>query len=195
MTSPQGGFYSAYDADSEGVEGKYYVWTKSEIKEILGSKDADVFCLYYDVTDGGNWEGNNILCNNLNISTVSFNFGISEENVREILKSSSDKLLKNRSSRIRPGLDDKILVSWNSLMITAFAKGYRVTNDARYLDAAKNCIDFIENNLFAGGNLLRTYKNGLAKIDGYLEDYAYFTQMLCLMYLKLKEIKNISISQ
>ncbi|WP_420545886.1 thioredoxin domain-containing protein [Nitrosopumilus sp.] len=178
MTSPQGGFYSAYDADSEGVEGKYYVWTKSEIKEILGSKDADVFCLYYDVTDGGNWEGNNILCNNLNISTVSFNFGISEENVREILKSSSEKLLKHRSSRIKPGLDDKILVSWNSLMITAFAKGYRVTNDVRYLDAAKNCIDFIENNLFEDGNLLRTYKNGVAKIDGYLEDYSYFTNAL-----------------
>ena len=178
MTSPKGGFYSAYDADSEGIEGKYYVWTKSEIKEILGSKDADVFCLYYDVTDGGNWEGNNILCNNLNISTVSFNFGISEENVREILKSSSEKLLKHRSSRIKPGLDDKILVSWNSLMITAFAKGYRVTNDVRYLDAAKNCIDFIENNLFEDGNLLRTYKNGVAKIDGYLEDYAYFTNAL-----------------
>ena len=72
------GFYSAYDADSEGIEGKFYVWKKSEIKEILGS-DADLFCLYYDVTDGGNWEGNSILCNNLNISTVAFNFGIPEE--------------------------------------------------------------------------------------------------------------------
>ncbi|MFB5614669.1 MAG: thioredoxin, partial [Candidatus Nitrosomaritimum yanchengensis] len=86
MTSPEGGFYSAYDADSEGVEGKFYVWSKNEIKNILGD-DSDLFCLYYDVTDGGNWEGQNILCNNINISTVAFNFGINEDKVREILAS------------------------------------------------------------------------------------------------------------
>ena len=112
---------------------------------------------------GGNWEGNSILCNNLNISTVAFNFGIKEEKIREILKSCSGKLLKVRSMRVPPGLDDKILVSWNSLMITAFAKGYRVTNDPKYLNAAKTCIAFIETNLFADGKLLRTYKNGTAK--------------------------------
>ncbi|MCV0367621.1 MAG: thioredoxin domain-containing protein [Nitrosopumilus sp.] len=177
MTSPEGGFYSAYDADSEGIEGKFYVWKKSEIKEILGD-DADLFCLYFDVTDGGNWEGNNILCNNLNLSTVAFNFGITEQKAQEIINSCSEKLLKIRSTRVPPGLDDKILVSWNSLMITAFAKGYRVTNDARYLDAAKNCVSFIENNLFDGDKLLRTYKNGSAKIDGYLEDYSYFINAL-----------------
>ena len=177
MTSPEGGFYSAYDADSEGIEGKYYVWKKSEIREILGS-DTDLFCLYYDVTDGGNWEGNNILCNNLNISTVAFNFGISESEVSKILKSCSEKLLKIRSARIPPGLDDKVLVSWNSLMITAFAKGYRVTGDIRYLNAAKDCISFIEQNLFVNEKLLRTYKNGIAKIDGYLEDYSYFINAL-----------------
>jgi len=177
MTSPDGGFYSAYDADSEGVEGKFYVWQKSEIKEILGS-DADLFCLYYDVTDGGNWEGNNILCNNLNVSTVAFNFGISEQEVHKILNSCSEKLLKVRSRRVSPGLDDKVLVSWNSLMITAFAKGYRVTNDVRYLNAAKDCISFIEKNLFVNDKLLRTYKNGTAKIDGYLEDYSYFVNAL-----------------
>jgi uncharacterized protein YyaL (SSP411 family) len=177
MTSPEGGFYSAYDADSEGIEGKFYVWSKHEIKEILGS-DADIFCLYFDVTDGGNWEGNNILCNNLNISTVAFNFGISEDKVKEILNTCSEKLLKIRSTRVSPGLDDKILVSWNSLMITAFAKGYRVTNDSRYLNAAKTCIDFIENTLFEDEKLLRTYKNGTAKIDGFLEDYSYFANAL-----------------
>jgi len=173
MTSPEGGFYSAYDADSEGVEGKFYVWNKSEIKEILGS-DADIFCLFYDVTDGGNWEGNNILCNNLNISTVAFNFGKSEQEIHDILKSCAEKLLKVRSTRIAPGLDDKILVSWNSLMITAFAKGYRVTGDQRYLNVARDCISFIEDNLLVGDKLQRTYKNNTAKIDGYLEDYSYF---------------------
>jgi len=177
MTSSEGGFYSAYDADSEGVEGKFYVWKKSEIKEILGD-DAELFCLYYDVTDGGNWEGNNILCNNLNISTVAFNFGLSESEVKEKIISCSEKLLKVRSSRVSPGLDDKVLVSWNSLMITAFAKGYRVTGDKKYLDAAKNCISFIEEKLIIDGKLLRTYKNGVAKIDGYLEDYSYFTNAL-----------------
>ena len=177
MTSSEGGFYSAYDADSEGVEGKFYVWTKHEIKEILGD-DAEIFCLYFDVTDGGNWEGNSILCNNLNTSTIAFNFGISEEKVNEIIDSCSKKLLEVRSKRVSPGLDDKILVSWNSLMITAFAKGYRVTNDIRYLNAAKNCISFIEKNLFVDDNLLRTYKNGNAKINGYLEDYSYFINAL-----------------
>ena len=177
MTSSEGGFYSAYDADSEGVEGKFYVWTKKEIKEILGN-NADIFCLYFDVTDGGNWEGNTILCNNLNVSTIAFNFGISEQKVLEIINSSSKKLLEVRSKRISPSLDDKVLVSWNSLMITAFAKGYRVTNDIRYLNAAKNCISFIEKNLFVDGNLLRTYKNNTAKINGYLEDYSYFANAL-----------------
>ena len=96
MTLLEGGFYSAYDADSEGIEGKFYVWKKSEIQEILGN-DADLFCLYYDVTDGGNWEGNNILCNNLNISTVAFNFG-KNWSLRLVifLKSCSEKLLKVR---------------------------------------------------------------------------------------------------
>ncbi|HET9008978.1 MAG TPA: thioredoxin domain-containing protein [Nitrosarchaeum sp.] len=177
MTSKEGGFFSAYDADSEGVEGKYYVWKKSEIKEILGD-DAELFCLYYDVTDGGNWEGNNILCNNINISSVAFRFGIPEDKIKEILASCSEKLLSVRSKRVAPGLDDKVLTSWNSLMITAFAKGYRVTGERKYLDAAKNCVSFIETNLLHDVKLLRTYKNNTAKIDGYLEDYSYFANAL-----------------
>ena len=177
MTSSEGGFYSAYDADSEGVEGKFYVWTKSEIKEILGD-DAEIFCLYYDVTDGGNWEGNSILCNNINISAVSFHFSMPEEKIKEILIRCSEKLLNIRSKRVTPGLDDKVLTSWNALMITAFAKGYRVTGEIKYLNAAKNCISFIETNLLDETKLLRTYKNNIAKIDGYLEDYSYFANAL-----------------
>jgi len=177
MTSSEGGFYSAQDADSEGEEGKYYVWKKNEIKEILGH-DADVFCLYYDVTDGGNWEGKSILCNNVSISSVAFQFGITEEKVKQIIENGSKKLLEIRSNRIKPGLDDKVLTSWNALMISAFAKGYRVTNEKKYLDAAENCIAFIEKNLIQDGQLLRTYKNGSAKIQGYLEDYAYFANSL-----------------
>jgi len=177
MTSPEGGFYSALDADSEGVEGKFYVWTKREIESILGD-DSDVFCLYYDVTDGGNWEGNTILCNNINLSTVAFQSGKTEDEIKKILEISSEKLLQERLKRIRPGLDDKVLTSWNSLMITAFAKGFRVSGEKSFLRAAENCIKLIESELFKEGNLLRTYKNGLAKIQGYLEDYAYYASSL-----------------
>ncbi|TBR07961.1 MAG: thioredoxin domain-containing protein [Candidatus Nitrosotenuis sp.] len=177
MTSPEGGFYSALDADSEGEEGKYYVWKKKEIQEILG-KDSDVFCLYYDVTDGGNFEGHTILNNSISASTVAFHFGIPEDDVKRILSNSSGMLLESRSHRIRPGLDDKVLTSWNALMISAFARGYRVSDDASYLDAAEKCIAFIEKNLVSDGHLLRTYKNGQAKLRGYLEDYSYFINAL-----------------
>ena len=177
MTSPEGGFYSAQDADSEGEEGKFYVWSKSEIKNILGD-DADAFCLFYDVTDGGNWEGKTILCNNINISTVAFQCGKTEDEVRKILKNGAEKLLETRSKRITPGLDDKVLTSWNALMITAFAKGYRISGDVRYLKTAENCVNFIKSKLFDNKKLLRTYKNGQAKIQGYLEDYAYYANAL-----------------
>ncbi len=177
MTSPEGGFYSALDADSEGEEGKYYVWSKKEIAEILG-KDADVFCLYFDVTDGGNFEGHTILNNNINASTVAFHFGIGEDQVRKIITDDQKKLLEARSKRIRPGLDDKILTSWNALMISAFAKGYRVTDERAYLEAAEKCIVFMEKNMVSGTHLLRTYKNGKAKLQAYLEDYAYFINSL-----------------
>ncbi len=177
MTSSEGGFFSAFDADSEGNEGKYYVWSKSEIKNIL-ENDAEIFCLYYDVTDGGNWEGQNILCNNINISTVAFNFGLTEQQALEKISECSKKLLSTRSKRISPGLDDKILTSWNALMITAFAKGYGITNDTKYLNFAKNCISFLEKNLLKNGQLFRTFKNGNAKINGYLEDYSYFINAL-----------------
>ena len=194
MTSNQGAFYSAYDADSEGIEGKFYVWKKNEIKEILGN-DAEIFCLFYDVTDGGNWEGNNILCNNLNISTIAFNFSMSEEKVREIIDSCSKKLLDARSKRISPGLDDKILTSWNSLMISTFAKGYLITNDKRYLNAATNCISFIEKNLLSDNKLMRTYKNKTAKIDGYLEDYSYFVNALLDVFEINPESKYLNLAK
>lgn len=177
MTSKEGGFYSAEDADSEGEEGKFYVWTKKEITEILG-EDSDIFCLFYDVTDGGNWEGKTILCNNINLSTVGFNFGKKDDEIKAILSRCSEKLLQERNKRIRPGLDDKILTSWNALMITAFARGYRVSGDTKYLDAAIRCVSFIENQLLDGNKLKRTYKNGVSKINAYLEDYAYFTNAL-----------------
>lgn len=177
MTSLEGGFYSALDADSEGEEGKYYVWKKKEIRDVLGN-DAEVFCLYYDVTDGGNFEGSTILNNNVSVSSVAFHFGMTEDKVRHIISEGEKKLLYTRSMRTPPGLDDKVLTSWNALMISALAKGYRVTDNKQYLLAAEKCISFIEKNLFSEGRLLRTYKGGRAKLGGYLEDYSYFINSL-----------------
>ena len=177
MQSPEGGFYSAYDADSQGVEGIYYTWTKKGVQEVLGTgSDADLFCLYYDVTDGGNWEGQTILCNNLPLSSVAFKMGMTENAAKESLGASAARLLDvRRGERVPPGLDDKILVSWNALFVTALAKGYRVSGDPRYLDAARRCVIFLKSKLYDddSGVLLRTYKEGRARIGGYLEDYAY----------------------
>ena len=177
MTSPQGGFYSAQDADSEGEEGKFYVWKKREIQEILG-KDADIFCLYFDVTDGGNFEAHTILYNNINASAVAFHFGKTEQEVKQIIKACSEKLYAVRSKRAPPGRDEKILTSWNSLMISAFAKGYRVAREPAFLRAAQNCVKFIEEKLTKNGGLLRTYKDGQAKLKSYLDDHVYFVNAL-----------------
>ena len=194
MTLSEGGFYSAQDADSEGEEGKFYVWSKSEILKILGD-DAEIFCLYYDVTDGGNFEGKTILCNNINLSAVAFKFGKTEDQIKEILNSGLKKLLVHRSNRVKPGLDDKVLTSWNALMISAFAKGYRVSNEKSYIDAAENCVSFIQEKLIQKGVLLRTYKNGTAKIPGYLEDYAFFINALLDVFEINPEFKYIDLAQ
>jgi uncharacterized protein YyaL (SSP411 family) len=177
MTSFDGGFYSAQDADSEGEEGKFYVWKKNEIKEILG-KDADIFCLYFDVIDGGNFEGHTILYNNISMSTVAFQFGKTEQEIKEIIKNSSKKLFEVRSKRVAPGRDEKILTSWNALMISAFVKGFRISGQTQFLEAAENCVNFIQEKLAKNGELLRTYKNGQAKLKAYLDDYAYFANAL-----------------
>ncbi|MEX0641007.1 MAG: thioredoxin domain-containing protein [Nitrosopumilaceae archaeon] len=194
MTSTEGGFYSAQDADSEGEEGKYYVWNKSEIQEILGN-EADVFCLFYDVTDGGNFEGKTILCNNISLSSVAFKFGKTEDQVKNILDSGIKKLLDVRSKRIFPGLDDKILTSWNALMISALAKGFRISNEQSFLSAAEKCISFIENHLVKNGKLLRTYINGTSKIQAYLEDYSYFISALLDIFEINPELKYLETAQ
>ncbi|WP_394352581.1 thioredoxin domain-containing protein [Candidatus Nitrosotalea sp. FS] len=188
MTSPEGGFYSAQDADSEGEEGKFYVWKKKEIQEILG-KDSDIFCLYYDVTDGGNFEGHTILYNSMNLSSIAFHFGKSESEIRQILKQSREKLYAVRSKRIPPGRDDKIMTSWNSLMITSFVKGYRVTGEPDFVQSAKKCIEFIESRLTKDGELLHTYKDGQSKLRAYLDDYAYFVNAL-LDYFEVEPSKK-----
>lgn len=178
MTSQDGGFYSSQDADSDGDEGRFYVWSKREITDVLGEgKKTDAFCTYYDVTSGGNWEGNTILCNNISLSTVAFKCNMTEDETRSALYEGAKKLLERRASRVPPGRDEKILTSWNALMITAFAYGFRVSGDARYIDAAKDAVEFIESHMLDKDRLLHSYK-GKARIPGCLEDYTYYANAL-----------------
>jgi len=180
MTHPEGGFYSAQDADSEGEEGKFYLWKKNEIESIIGDQTvSDIFCEHYGVTQGGNFEGKNILNVRVSTATLAKNYNKTPEEISKILTHTSTKLLAAREKRVKPGRDDKILTSWNGLMISGFAKGYAIRGDTRYFDAAKNAISFIENKLSSkGGRLLRTFKDGQSKLNGYLEDYAFYVNGL-----------------
>lgn len=184
MTSPEGGFYSALDADSEGVEGKFYTWDKKEIDEILGD-NALLFNTFYEVTEDGNWEEEHI--NNLWIrkekEDVAEGFDISVDELDLKLKAAREKLLAVRNKRIRPGLDDKILTSWNALMISGLCDAYQAFGDEQFLDLALQNTHFIQKNLLQqDGSLLRNYKNGTANINGFLDDYALFIEALIAVY-------------
>ena len=177
MTSTLGLFYSAQDADTNGEEGQTFVWKKREIENILGN-DSDIFCIFYDVTDGGNFEGNTILANNINISSLSFKFNKTEDEITEILNRSSKKLLDVRSKRDQPGTDDKVITSWNSMMISAFAKGYRISGNEKYLNASVNAAKYFSEQFSKHGFIHRTFKNDTPKLNGYLDDYSYLVNSL-----------------
>ena len=180
MTHPEGGFYSAQDADSEHEEGKFYVWQKKEIASILGEQTVtDIFCEHYGVTEGGNFEGKNILNVRVPIKSLAQRNGKTPEVVAQIVQDACAKLLAAREKRVKPGRDEKILTSWNGLMISAFAKGYGVSRDTRYLQAAKNAVEFIESKLASSeGRLRRTFKDGQSKLNAYVEDYAFYVSGL-----------------
>ena len=174
----KGGFNSALDADSEGVEGKFYVWSFDEVNKILGD-DAKLFCEYYDVTPNGNWEHTNIL----RVLTPLYDFAkekkLDVDELEEKLKSSSEKLLKERSKRIRPGTDDKILLGWNALMITALCKASAALGIIRYKERAIESFNFLFSNFRVNENdfeLYHTYKKGNPKYPGFLDDYAYLIE-------------------
>ena len=171
MTSSNGTFFSAQDADTNSEEGQTFVWKKQEIEKILG-EDSEIFCIYYDVTDGGNFEGNTILANNTSASSLGFKFNKSESEIYNIISKCSDKLLEARNKREQPGKDNKVITSWNGLMISAFLAGYRITDNTKYFDVAKKAIDFFENNFEKNHILHRTFKNNEPKLNGYLDDYA-----------------------
>ena len=190
MTSSDGTFFSAQDADTNGEEGKTFVWKKREIEKILG-KDSEIFCIYYDVTDGGNFEGNTILANNINASSLGFKFGKSELEIQNLISKCSEKLLEIRSKREQPGKDDKIITSWNGLMVSAFLSGYRITDNSKYLDVAKQSIDFFESNFEKNNILHRTFKNSEPKLNGYLDDYAYMANASIDMFENTSQPKYL----
>lgn len=184
MTSPEGGFYSAEDADSEGEEGKFYVWTPQEIEAVLDQETAIKYCAVYDVTSQGNFEGRNIP--NLlqgNIKNVARDNGLSEDELLHSLESARQILFAAREKRIHPHKDDKILTAWNGLMIAALAKGAQVLGNNSYLDAAQKAVNFILTHLRrSDGRLMARYREGDTAYLGYLDDYAFFIWGLLEVY-------------
>ncbi len=165
LTSPQGGLYSALDADSEGVEGKFYVWKKTEIQQVLGH-DAELFCQIFGVSEKGNFE-----------SAENVLFLSKDKSVPDVTALKA-KLLAHRAKRIRPITDEKILTSWSSLAISAFVGGYRITGEDKYLIQARQTANFILNNLNVDGRIKRCFAKEQAKIPGYLDDYAFYIRAL-----------------
>lgn len=174
MSPLGGGFYTAQDADSEGVEGKYFVWTKEEIESVLG-EDAEVLCRFYGVTGEGNFEGKNILHVDRGLKAVSHEFDIEEGKVKEMVEKGVKRLFAVRERRVKPFKDTKIITGWNGLAISAMIQGYMATGKDEYMDRAKESIDFIKSNLYKEGELMHVWKDGAAKFRGDLQDYAFIT--------------------
>ena len=183
MRHEEGGFYSSQDADSEGVEGKFYVWSASEIRDALGD-DADSFMRIYGVSDEGNWEGHNILNLHLDPRGFAEQMGIEPEALGTMMADARAKLYELRSRRVWPGLDDKVLTAWNGLMLAALADAGSALGRADYLEAAIANAEFVYRNMREeSGRLLRTWKAGSeAKYNAYLEDYAFLADGLLSLY-------------
>ena len=182
MTSPEGGFYSAQDADSEGVEGKFFIWLPQEITAALGDEDGEIINRYYGVTRHGNFEGRNILHVTMDAANLARDEGLSPAEFRKLLARAKARLLAVRGERIAPALDDKILTSWNGLMLAAFAEAAAVLDRPDYAAVAARNAEFLMANLFDDGRLLRTYKDGRAKLNGYLEDFAFLIDGLLALH-------------
>lgn len=174
MTSPEGAFYSAEDADSEGVEGKFYVWTPDEVGEILGKAEGERFCRLYDITGKGNFEGLNIP-NLINTSVPVTDRGFAED--------CRQKLFEYREKRVHPFKDDKVLTAWNGLMTAALAIGGRILNESEYTRHAEKALKFILERLVrSDGRLLARYRDGESSIPAYVDDYAFLTWSLIELY-------------
>ncbi len=183
MTSPEGGFYSAQDADSEGEEGKFFVWRPEEVVEILGAEDGKLVNDYYGVTIHGNFEGRSILHVPTPLPNFARSGGMDADALEQRLREARAKLMERRSLRIGPERDDKVLTSWNGLMLAAFAEAAVVLDRDDYRDVAvANGAFLLDQLVDESGRLLRTYKDGQAKLYGYLEDYAFLIEGLLLLH-------------
>lgn len=197
LTSPEFGFYSALDADSEGVEGKFYTFTKAEIENILGD-DADIFCIYYNITDTGNWEEEhtNVLFKKGKDLNLANQLGLPHEILTEKIEQSRKKVLAARSARIRPGLDNKILASWNGLMLKGLCEAYRAFNNLDYLDIAlKNAAFIIEQMIDSEGRISRIYKGQQNDGIAFLDDYANLADAFITLYEVSFDEKWLNIAQ
>jgi hypothetical protein len=196
MHSDSGAFYSTEDADSEGEEGKFYIWTKAEILGALGPEDGELFSTYYNVNPVGNFQSHEPYHANLNIlhmtkphEEIAEDLEMDADELEARMAPMREKLLAIRDKRIRPGLDDKILTSWNGLMISAFAKGYQVIGDERYKDAAEGAAQFVLDEMVVDGTLMRTHREGRSKLPAYLDDYAFMAVALIDLYEATFELK------
>jgi uncharacterized protein YyaL (SSP411 family) len=182
MLGPTGGFYSALDADSNGVEGEFYVWSAQEFREVLGPSSAQ-FSRYFNVTEEGNWEhGKNILHRVQDDSTFAAATGIDVVQWNNMLREAKVKLLAARDKRVRPGCDDKIVTAWNAMTVIGLTDCYRVLGDSRYLDLALRNVQFLTTTMMDGQRLFRSFKGKRSATEGFLDDYAYFIQALIRLY-------------
>ena len=182
MRAPEGGFYSALDADSDGEEGTFYVWTPSEVRELLDAEVADLFMRCYDVSEEGNFEGSNILHVAHDLGAVAMREGVGLEPLRELLQDARHVLLEARKLREPPFRDEKILASWNGIAIRALAEAGGALNQPRFRAAAVSGLDFLLANMREGDRLRRSYKDGTARIDAFLEDYAAVGNAILSVY-------------
>jgi uncharacterized protein YyaL (SSP411 family) len=182
MTDPAGGFYSSQDADSEGEEGKFFIWTPDEIRAALG-QEASLFLDAYGVTEHGNFEGRNILSLVSDADSLGRKHGLEPAEVQPRLDAARARLLAEREKRVHPGLDDKVLTAWNGLMLAAMAEAARVLKSERYRNAAERNAAFLLGQMRTPeGRLLRTWRQGQARLNGYLEDYANLAEGLLALY-------------
>ncbi len=188
MTDSSGGFYSSQDADSEGEEGKFFVWSRTDVVDALGETDAAIFCDYYDVTEDGNFEGHSILNVKKPLSDIAAKHSVEVEQASKIINSSRRKLFEIRERRIKPGRDEKILTAWNGLMLVGFADAAAILDREDYRQVARSNAQFLLSRLQKEGLLLRTYKAGEAKLNAYLEDYSNLIHGLISLYEATGEI-------
>ncbi|MDX2044289.1 MAG: thioredoxin domain-containing protein [Acidobacteriota bacterium] len=182
MLDASGGFYSSQDADSEGEEGKFFVWSLKEVEALLGEQDAKLFCRYFDVTEYGNFEDNNILHVDVAVESIARLMRVSVEELNAAIARGKQILFEAREHRIKPFRDEKMLTAWNGLMLRSFAEAARALNRSDYLQVATNNANFLLRELKRNGRLLRTHKDGESKLNAYLEDYAYLADGLLSLY-------------